>query len=87
VLAQGASQLFNTMKKCASSRLRIYSAFPPPIAMALNANGWASSVEAPTITFEVVAKAVIPYGTRLLKFTVSPWNSKSRLEISFAENV
>ena len=33
--------------------------------MALNANGWASSVEAPTITFEVVVKAVIPYGTGL----------------------
>jgi hypothetical protein len=36
---------------------------------------------------DVVIRTVTPLGTKLPKFRVRPWNTKSRLETSFAENV
>ena len=40
-----------------------------------------------TILGDVVIRTVTPLGTKFLKFTVWPWNRKSWLETSFAENV
>ena len=41
----------------------------------------------PTKLGDVVIRTVTPLGTKFAKFTVWPWNTKSWLETSLAENV